>query len=146
MRLIATILLLIAFGGPAAAQSGGLHFDFTVNVTALITVVIMTVGGVGAWVTVRIQVRTNTEDLKDHRTQSAADFAAVNALIKANAERIEQVRAKGADELGKFQLGVAKEYATAQAVATVRTEVVDAINRLTARIDEMIRRDHPPLG
>lgn len=141
MRLIATFLLLIAFAGPAAAQSGGLHFDFTINVTALITVILMTVGGVTAWVTVRIQVRTNTDDLKDHRTQSAADFAAVNALIKTNAERIEQVRAKSAHELGEFRLAVAKEYATATSVTVVRTEVVDAINRLSARIDDLIKRD-----
>lgn len=148
LLLVALLVAALCFylGWPvdeAAAQTvdGGIRFDMTINISAVITVIIMTVGGVAAWVTLRMQVKNNTEGLKDHQTQSAADFAAVNALIKANAERIEQVRAKGADELAKFQLGVAKEYATATAVTAVRTEVVEALNRLSGRIDDLIKRD-----
>jgi len=60
---------------------------------------------------------------------------AIHQRITKLAERVEQVRAKGAQELADYKLTVAREYATAAAIKEVESKVVEAINRLGDRFD-----------
>lgn len=117
-------------------------FDLTVNLPAVISLGVLTGGGIAAWVTVRLQVAANKAALADQKADHAEDvadlkasIAAANALIKANAERIEDVRAKGAKELADYKLEAAQRYATSDLLKEVEERMIEAINRLGDRFD-----------
>ncbi|QKV18702.1 hypothetical protein [Oricola thermophila] len=110
----------------ADAPSGGVRFDLTVNLTAIITIAVMAAGGIAAWVTVRNRVRTHSETLAVHAEK-----------VEALGKRIEQVRAKSAHELSEFKLEVARNYATVQSVANVEERIAAALEKLDDRLEKL---------
>ncbi len=64
--------------------------------------------------------------------------------LRAIERRVEEVRAKCANELAEFKLSVAREYATSEAIKEVEERVVEAINRLADRLDRILDHQAKP--
>jgi len=67
----------------------------------------------------------------------AVTLATVQEAHKLLAERVESIRAKGAQELSDFKLEVAKNYATNIAIQAVEERIVVAIDKLGDRLDKI---------
>lgn len=115
---------------PVAADTG-LRLDLTINLTAIITVAVMTAGGIAAWVTVRMRVAAAEKAI----TEMKLELATKDGEISAYAKRLEEVRAKGAHELSEFKLHVATTFATNAAIAQIEERLIGAIDRLGDRLD-----------
>lgn len=141
---LAAVFMLFPLSPPAMAQASGVRFDLTINLTAIITVAVMAAGGIAAWVTVRVKVKTNADDIGDLKTDMAGDKAEAKALLAGQAakieqieKRIEQVRAKGAHQLSEFQIEVARNYATASSVSMVEERIASALEKLDGRLEKL---------
>lgn len=113
--------------------------DPTITIGNIVMIVTMIVGAVGAWFLLRGDLTAAKEDVVDLK----ARLDALTSAHAATLQRVEQVRAKSANELAQFQLKVASEYATHAAIKEVEGRVVEAINRLGDRFDKYFDRGAP---
>lgn len=87
-----------------------------------IELAMLLLGAMIAWFTIKAKVEKALEKAED------AEKAAI---------RLQQ-------EMHNFQLEVATQYATNEAIKQVEQRVVDAINRLTGRLDSFLTRASNP--
>ena len=121
-----------------------MNFDWTVNITGLLTMIGLATGGIVAWVTTINRVAAHDKALAD----TAVQIGALMASLKLMQDRTEDIRAKSAQELAEFKLEVAKSYATNAAIQQVEERVVSAIEKLGERFDramdaQRVRREPP---
>ena len=108
-------------------------FDFTINIGSIVTLVIGFGAGVAAWVTALYRINGHDTKLSD----LAIALATAVEAHKLLSERVESIRAKGAQELSDFKLEVAKNYATNKAIEAVEERIVVAIDKLGDRLDKI---------
>lgn len=125
---------------PARGWSGQVTFDWTIDITGIVSLALMFAAGVAAWVLLRQKVARLELDAAATRTEAAADVGRLAALVEMLQKRVEEIRAKGAHELAEFKLEVAKDYAGHPALREMEQRLVKAIDDLGRRIDAPARR------
>jgi hypothetical protein len=105
-------------------------FDWTINLTGLIALAGVLVGGVVAWVTLRIQVQQNAADVKNSSLKADAALAAAQ-LVAAH--------------LSEHKLHIAETYITKSGHRESTQQLMEAIadvkasmTGLTTRLDRII--------
>lgn len=114
-------------------------FDFTINIGTMVTLVVGFGAGIAAWVTALNRISGHDTKL----SENAVAIGKAHEAHKLLADRVEAVRAKGAQELADFKLEVAKNYATNSAIREVEERIVVAIDRLGDRLDKIIVGQQP---
>lgn len=95
-------------------------------------------GGGGGYAVVTFWMRLSDRITKADAKAEAAETAASNANIAAAAAHLEIDRLKS--ELVEHRVAVAKEYVSKDTLATLESRVIDAINSLGQRLDNLFKQ------
>lgn len=95
--------------------------DGAISLPTIITLIGFAITGLGVWYNTRAQVQKNTETIKDQQDRIRI---------------LEEARGTTARELAEYKLQVAKEYATTNSIREIEERVVQAIEKLGARLDK----------
>lgn len=102
--------------------------DSTITVANLLTAAFALAAIIGGYFVVRYKVSAGERKITD-----------LEADMKATRARVEEVRAKGANELAEFKLQVAKEYATQSLIAQIEERVISEIHSLREAVFDNMR-------
>lgn len=97
-------------------------------------------GGIGAsgFAIVKFWMRLSDRITEAEAKAEAAETAAGNANIQVSALRLEVDRVKA--ELVEHRVAVAKEYVSKDTLATLESRVIEAINSLGQRLDNLFKQ------
>jgi hypothetical protein len=100
-------------------------FDFSINVSTIVTIVVLAVGVV-IWL-VRLEGKADTNK-RDVSTLSDT-LGALQALVALHQQQFVQ-----------YRLDAAERYVTRETVSEIKRDVIDEINKMERRVEQTIDR------
>lgn len=105
--------------------------DASISLGNLITLLVIFVGAVSGYVTMRMTVKANNAAING----LAETISHLSDAHDATSRRVEEVRSKSAHELAELRLDVAKNYGTISQIQAVEKRILEGVSRLEGRFD-----------
>lgn len=114
-----------------------MDFDWTINFSVIIAFALAAGGLVAGYAVWRYKVSAIEEDLEEFREATNIKIVAIDAAVRLQHDRAEEIRAKCAKELADFRIEVAKDYAGHVALRDMEGRMMRALEGLGVRIDKL---------
>lgn len=107
----------------------------TISIGNLITLGVMIIGAITAFVTMKMTVKANNAAIDG----LSKTLTTLSTAHDATSKRVEEVRSKSAHELAEMRLDIAKNYATSAHLQGVESRIHESVKALESRFDEFGR-------